>query len=132
MIFIFDFIYIQEVQSSLIIIEEQHVNTRWHIYSTKLFGIYYIIHQHHQRLEAGWFLYVIVSNHAGANSSPWNPPPGGNPALKRTWIGATFKTCVVKTTFKLKLNIKRNPLNFKSIQWNHLQAFPIWWDYPFN
>jgi hypothetical protein len=26
----------------------------------------------------------------------------------------------------------RNPLNFKSIQWNHLQAFPISWDYPFN
>jgi hypothetical protein len=38
----------------------------------------------------------------------------------------------VKTTFKLKINIKRNPLNFKSIQWNHLQAFPIWWDYPFK
>jgi hypothetical protein len=28
--------------------------------------------------------------------------------------------------------IKRNPLNFKSIQWNHLQAFPISWDYPFK
>jgi hypothetical protein len=38
----------------------------------------------------------------------------------------------VKTTFKLKINIKRNPLNFKSILWNHLQAFPIWWDYPFK
>jgi hypothetical protein len=38
----------------------------------------------------------------------------------------------VKTTFKLKINIQRNPLNFKSILWNHLQAFPIWWDYPFN
>jgi hypothetical protein len=80
----------------------------------------------------GAFLYVIVSNHAGANSSPWNPPPGGNPRLKRTRVGATFKTYVVKTTFKLKINIKRNPLNFKSIQWNHLQAFPIWWDYPFK
>jgi hypothetical protein len=34
--------------------------------------------------------------------------------------------------FKLKINIKRNLLNFKSIQWNHLQAFPIWWDYPFK
>jgi hypothetical protein len=42
------------------------------------------------------------------------------PRLKRTRIGAIF---VVKTTFKLKINIKRNPLNFKSIQWNHLQAF---------
>jgi hypothetical protein len=38
----------------------------------------------------------------------------------------------VKTTFKLKINLKRNPLNFKSIQSNHLQAFPIWWDYPFK
>jgi hypothetical protein len=38
----------------------------------------------------------------------------------------------VKTTFKLKINIKRNPLNFKSIQWKHMQAFPIWWDYPFK
>jgi hypothetical protein len=38
----------------------------------------------------------------------------------------------VKTTFKLKINIKRNPLNFKSIQWNHLQAFPISRDYPFK
>jgi hypothetical protein len=38
------------------------------------------------------------------------------PGLKRTRIGATFKTCIVKTTFKLKINIKRNPLNFKSIQ----------------
>jgi hypothetical protein len=38
----------------------------------------------------------------------------------------------VKTPFKLKINIKRDPLNFKSIQWNHLQAFPIWWDYPFK
>jgi hypothetical protein len=38
----------------------------------------------------------------------------------------------VKMTFKLKINIKRNPLNFKSIQWNHLQAFTIWWDYPFK
>jgi hypothetical protein len=52
--------------------------------------------------------------------------------LKRTRIGATFKTCVVKTTFKFKINIKRNLLNFKSIQWNHLQAFPIWWDYPYK
>jgi hypothetical protein len=31
-----------------------------------------------------------------------------------------------------KIKIKRNPLNFKSIQWNHLQAFPIPWDYPFK
>jgi hypothetical protein len=38
----------------------------------------------------------------------------------------------VKTTLKLKINIKRNPLNFKSIQWNHLQAFPISWYYPFK
>jgi hypothetical protein len=26
----------------------------------------------------------------------------------------------------------RNPLNFKSIQWNHLLAFLISWDYPFK
>jgi hypothetical protein len=65
--------------------------------------------------------------------SPWNPAPGGNPGLKRTRIGATFKTCgVAKTTFKLKINLKRNLLNFKSIQWNHLQAFPISWYYPFK
>jgi hypothetical protein len=38
----------------------------------------------------------------------------------------------VKTTFKLKINIIRNPLNFKSIQWKHLQAFPISWDYPIS
>jgi hypothetical protein len=36
--------------------------------------------------------------------------------LKSTWSGATFKKFVVKTTLKLKINIKRNPLNFKSIQ----------------
>jgi hypothetical protein len=35
----------------------------------------------------------------------------------------------VKSTFKLKINIQRNPFNFKSIQWKHLQAFPISWDY---
>jgi hypothetical protein len=44
----------------------------------------------------GAFLYVIVSNHAGANSSPWNPPPGGNPRLKRTRIGATLKRALWK------------------------------------
>jgi hypothetical protein len=54
--------------------------------------------------------------HAGANSSPGNPAPGGNLELKLTQIGATFKKLVVKTTFKLKINIKRNTLNFKSIQ----------------
>jgi hypothetical protein len=59
----------------------------------------------------GWF-----AKHAGANSSPWNPSLGGNPGLKHTQIGAIFKKFVVKTTFKLKINIKRNPLNFKSIQ----------------
>jgi hypothetical protein len=48
--------------------------------------------------------------------SPGNPAPGGNPGLKGTQIGAIFKKCVVKTTFKLKINIKRNPLNFKYIQ----------------
>jgi hypothetical protein len=63
--------------------------------------------------------------HAGANSSLGNPAPGGNPRLKRTRIGATFKKLVVKTTFKLKISINRNPLNFKFIQRNHLQAFPI-------
>jgi hypothetical protein len=42
--------------------------------------------------------------------------PGGNPGLKRTRIGAIFKKFGVKTTFKLKINLKRNPLNFKSIQ----------------
>jgi hypothetical protein len=31
----------------------------------------------------------------------------------------------VRIRVKLKINLKRNPLNFKSIQWNHLQAFPI-------
>jgi hypothetical protein len=58
----------------------------------------------------GAFLYVIVSNHAGANSSPWNPPPGGNPGLKRTRTGATFKTCVVKTPFKLKINLSNETI----------------------
>jgi hypothetical protein len=32
----------------------------------------------------------------------------------------------------LKINTRRNPLNFKSIQWNYLQAFPISWEYLFN
>jgi hypothetical protein len=64
--------------------------------------------------------------------SPGNSAPGVNPGLKRTRICATFKKFVVKTTFKLKINIKRNPLNLKSIQCNHLQAFPISWDYPFK
>jgi hypothetical protein len=49
-------------------------------------------------------------------SPPGNPAPEGIPGLKRARIGATFKKFVVKTTFKLKINIKRNPLNFKSIQ----------------
>jgi hypothetical protein len=31
--------------------------------------------------------------------------PGGNPGLKCTRIGAIFKKSVVKTTFKLKINI---------------------------
>jgi hypothetical protein len=31
-----------------------------------------------------------IFSHAGANSSPGNPAPGGNPGLKRTWIGAIF------------------------------------------
>jgi hypothetical protein len=43
--------------------------------------------------------------HAGANSSMGNPAPGGNPGLKRTWIGTIFKKCVVKTKFKLKIKI---------------------------
>jgi hypothetical protein len=47
--------------------------------------------------------------HAGANSSPGNPAPGGNPRLKSTRIGDNFKKLVVKTTFKLKINIKWNP-----------------------
>jgi hypothetical protein len=34
-----------------------------------------------------------------------NPAPGGNPGVKRTQIGAIFKKFVVKTTFKLKINI---------------------------
>jgi hypothetical protein len=46
----------------------------------------------------------IVLEARGANSSLGNPAPGGNPGLKRTRIGA-----IVKTTFKLKINIKRNP-----------------------
>jgi hypothetical protein len=35
---------------------------------------------------------------------------------KHTRICATFKKYVVKTTFKLKIIFKRNPLNFQSIQ----------------
>jgi hypothetical protein len=57
---------------------------------------------------------------AGAASvekgNPRNPAPGGNPGQKRTRLSAIFKKCIVKTTFKLKINTWRNPLNFKSIQ----------------
>jgi hypothetical protein len=70
--------------------------------------------------------------HAGANSSPGNPSPGGNPRLRHTRIGTIFKIILWKQLLKLKINIKQNPLNFKYIQWNHLQTFPISWDYLFK
>jgi hypothetical protein len=61
-------------------------------------------------------LRVQDKKHAVANSSPGNSAPGENPGLKHTRIGSIFKKSVVKTTFKLKINIKQNPLNFKYIQ----------------
>jgi hypothetical protein len=96
--------------------------------------LYFCEHARAASVENAPFFTALAwrAKHARANSSPWNPPPGGNPGLKRTRIGAIFKKFVVKTTFQLKINVKRNPLKFKSIQWNYLQAFPIWWDYPFN
>jgi hypothetical protein len=42
--------------------------------------------------------------------------PGFPPGAGLARIGATFKEFVVKTAFQLNINIKRNPLNFKSIQ----------------
>jgi hypothetical protein len=96
--------------------------------------LYFCEHARAASVEKAPFFTALAwrAKHARANSSPWNPPPGENPGLKRTRIGAIFKKFVVKTTFKLKINLKQNPLNFKYIQWNHLQAFPIWWDYPFK
>jgi hypothetical protein len=56
----------------------------------------------------------------------------GNPGLKRTWLGAIFKKFSVKTSFKLKINLIRNNLNFNSIPPNHQLASPNLWDCPFN
>jgi hypothetical protein len=61
-----------------------------------------------QVLEACWSKFLSMK------FCSWSS--GGNPGLKRTRIGATFKKRVVKNTFKIKINIKRHPLNFKSIQ----------------
>jgi hypothetical protein len=47
---------------------------------------------------------------AGANSSPWNPAPGGNPGVKRTWISPIFKKILCEITFKLKIKIKRTQI----------------------
>jgi hypothetical protein len=52
-------------------------------------------------------------NHAGTNCSPGNPAPERNPELKRTRIGDIFKKFLVKTTFKLKINVIRNSSNFR-------------------
>jgi hypothetical protein len=44
----------------------------------------------------------MALEHARANSSPWNPAPGGNPGLKRTRIGAIFKSSLWKRHLNLK------------------------------
>jgi hypothetical protein len=54
-------------------------------------------------------------NPSGATCSLGNPAPNRDPGLKRTQIG-TIKKIIVNTTFKLKINVMRNPLNVKSIQ----------------
>jgi hypothetical protein len=42
-----------------------------------------------------------------------NTNSGGNPGLKHTQLSAIFKTFIVKTEFKLKINIIGNPEFFE-------------------
>jgi hypothetical protein len=50
------------------------------------------------------------------NCSAGNPPPFGNPGLKRTRTDAILKKLEFKMNFKLKINLKRDRTKFRSIQ----------------
>jgi hypothetical protein len=52
----------------------------------------------------------------GCNCSAENPPPTGNPGLKRTRTDAILKKFEFKMNFKLKINVKWDSTNFRSIQ----------------
>jgi hypothetical protein len=58
---------------------------------------------------------VVFFNHTGANCSAGNPPPRGNPGLKRSWMDAILKNFDLKMNFKLKINVQRDRTNFRSI-----------------
>jgi hypothetical protein len=57
---------------------------------------------------------VVYFHHAGATCSSGDPPPRGNPGLKRTWTGGHFEKIRFKN--ELKVNVQRDCLNFRSIQ----------------
>jgi hypothetical protein len=46
--------------------------------------------------------------------------------------GRHFEKIRFKRNFKLKINLKRDLTNFRSIHQHHLQPSPISWDYPCN
>jgi hypothetical protein len=64
---------------------------------------------------------AVSYHHDGANCSAGNPPPRGNPGLKRTRMDAILKKFDRKINFKLKINVQQHRMNFRSIQ---SAAFP--------
>jgi hypothetical protein len=58
-------------------------------------------------VKGGCSSVVLITAGAPENSqktcSPGNPASGGNPVLRRSWVGAIFKTIFMKTIQKSKI-----------------------------
>jgi hypothetical protein len=78
----------------------------------------YLKYAAHLRKPAFFSPAVFYSRRAprGCNCFEGNPPPRGNPGLKRTWTNAILKKFEYKINFKLKINVKRDRTSFRSFQ----------------
>jgi hypothetical protein len=63
-----------------------------------------------------YFPQIKIEYRRSKNCSAGNPPPRGNPGIKRTRTDAILKKFEFKKNFKLKINVKRDRTNFRSIQ----------------
>jgi hypothetical protein len=78
----------------------------------------------HCLLSLFYFLQSKIKYRQSKNCSAGNPP-FVNPGLKCTRTDAILKEFELKMNFKLKINLKRDGTNFRSIQCTHMQPCPI-------